>query len=290
MVILLCLGLYFLFPAFGTWKDVREEKAQPWELTAQVEGSTSLLESLVEIDGIDRISPILTFDAEIQSGEATLNTSVRAVIASYLDINLVSGSMFPESSNMPYLVLNEAASKAFTLDRDTNTTVSVGTSVTMTVDGTTVKASICGIYRDSSETPEVCMNYECAERLFSGTAGTMLAFALTGKGEAANVVSALNRKGIYPTFDQNEALRWEMMGKQAILYGLVSLALCCCAGLLLQNRLTLESEQWQRESQALLLSGMNQTEVSRIIPLRLLSMLILCLLAATVFAALTRNM
>ena len=70
----------------------------------------------------------------------------------------------------------------------------------------------------------------------------------------------------------------------------LSLALCCCAGLLLQNRLTLESEQWQRESQALLLSGMNQTEVSRIIPLRLLSMLILCLLAATVFAALTRNM
>lgn len=71
------------------------------------------MDVLSQIEGVEAVSPILQLDFQAVYGEKTASFAVDAVYSSYLDLQLIDGVIFTDNTNMPYLLMNEAAAKAF---------------------------------------------------------------------------------------------------------------------------------------------------------------------------------
>lgn len=277
-LILLCLGFYFLFPACQTFQQIQTEKNTSYELTAATDNSIIDLNSLVQIEGVERISPVLNLSANLSADDFKLDCSVKAVYSSFLDLQFTEGAMYPDSSNTPYLILNEAAAKSFALDYQT-VTVSAEDTVMMNANGAERKAIICGIFDDGNNTPTAYMSYDVAQKEYGQTGQTELIFLLEDKGAAEEVVSTLQRQNIYSSFDSGITLAWELLQKQCWQTALLSIGLLACAAVLFREKRSVETHTRHCETAMLLLSGMTANDCEKVYPLRvamtgLLSMLI----------------
>ena len=199
------MGLYFLFPACQTFQQIQAEKNTPYELTATMDNNSIDLNTLMQIEGVERISPVVNLNATFSLNEYKLDCEIKAVYSSFLSLTFTQGTMYPDSSNMPYLVLNKAAAKAFTHEYQT-ITVTPEDTVILTANGTERKAIICGIFDDGSEPPTIYMSYDVAQKEYGTSGQTELAFLLNNMGSAEDAVSALQRKNIYARFDSTLTL------------------------------------------------------------------------------------
>lgn len=276
---LLCMGLYFLFPACQTFQQIQAEKNTPYELTATTDSSNIDLNTLMQIEGVERISPVVNLNATLSLNEYKLDCEIRAVYSSFLSLKFTQGTMYPDSSNMPYLILNKAAAKAFFHEYQT-ITVTLEQTVIMNANGTERKAIICGIFDDGSETPAVYMSYDAAQREYGISGQTELVFLLNNMGVAEDVVSALQQKNIYANFDPNLTLAWELLQKQCWQTALLSIGLLACAAALIREKRIVERTKAQSEITMLLLCGMTVDAVGSIYPLRIILTGLACTLAA----------
>ena len=277
------MGLYFPFPAFQTFEQIQTEKNTPYELTATTDVSNIDLNTLMQIEGVERISPVVNLNATLSLEEYKLDCEIRAVYSSFLSLKFTQGTMYPDSSNMPYLILNKAAAKAFTHEYQTITVIPEDT-VMMNANGTERKAIICGIFEDGSETPTVYMSYDTAQKEYSTSGQTELLFLLNNMGSAEDVVSALQRQNIYASFDSNLTLAWELLQKQCWQTTLLSIGLLACATALIREKRSAEIAKTRSEITMLLLSGMTADAVGSIYPLRIILTGLTCTLAATLMA------
>ncbi|MEE1328629.1 MAG: hypothetical protein UHS47_08805 [Oscillospiraceae bacterium] len=284
-LILLCMGLYFLFPACQTFQQIQTEKNTPYELTATTDNSNIDLNTLMQIEGVERISPVVNLNATLSLNEYKLDCEIRAVYSSFLSLKFTQGTMYPDSSNMPYLILNKAAAKAFTYEYQT-VTVTPEDTVMMKANGAERKAIICGIFDDRSETPAVYMSYDVAQKEYGTSGQTELVFLLNNMGSAEDVVSALQRKNIYANFDPNLTLAWELLQKQCWQTVMLSLSLLACAVALIREKRSAEIAKSQSETAMLLLCGMTADAVVSIYPLRIVMTGLVCTLTATLIALL----
>ena len=275
------MGLYFLFPACQTFQQIQAEKNTPYELTATTDNSNIDLNTLMQIEGVERISPVVNLNATLLLNEYKLDCEIRAVYSSFLSLKFTQGTMYPDSSNMPYLILNEPAAKAFSHEYQT-ITVTPEDTVMMNANGTERKAIICGIFDDGSETPTVYMSYDVAQKEYATSGQTELLFLLSNMGSAEDVVTTLQRQNIYANFDPNLTLAWELLQTQCLQTTLLSVALLACAAALIKEKRSAEIAKNQSETFMLLLSGMTADAVGRIYPLRIA----LTGLACTLFAML----
>lgn len=282
-LILLCMGLYFLFPACKTFQQIQTEKNTPYELTATTDNSSIDLNTLMQIEGVERISPVLNLNASLSLEEYKLDCKIKAVYSNFLSLKFTQGTMYPDSSNMPYLILNEPAAKAFSLEYQT-ITVTPEDTVMMNTNGTERKAIICGIFDDGSETPAVYMSYDVAQKEYSTGGQTELVFLLNNISSAEDVVSALQRQNIYASFDPNLTLAWELLQKQCWQTVLLSVGLLACAAALIREKRIIERSKAQSEIAMLLLCGMIVDAVGRIYPLRIILTGLACTLAAMLIA------
>ncbi|MEE1327946.1 MAG: hypothetical protein UHS47_05320 [Oscillospiraceae bacterium] len=282
-LILLCMGLYFLFPACKTFQQIQTEKNTPYELTATTDNSGIDLNALMQMEGVEKISPVLNLNASLSVDEYKLDCEIRAVYSSFLSLKFTQGTMYPDSSNMPYLILNKAAAKAFFHEYQT-ITVTPEQTVIMNSNGAERKAIICGIFDDGSETPAAYMSYDAAKREYGTSGQTELVFLLNNMGVAENVVTALQRKSIYASFDSNLTLAWELLQKQCWQSALLSVGLLACAAALIKEKRSVEIAKSQSETTMLLLCGMTTDTVGRIYPLRIALTGLVCILTAIVMA------
>ena len=273
------MGLYFLFPACKTFQQIETEKSTPYELTATTDNSNIDLNALMQIEGVERISPVVNLNAALSLNEYKLDCEIRAVYSSFLSLKFTQGTMYPDSSNMPYLILNKSAAKAFTHEYQTITVTSEDT-VILTANGTERKAIICGIFDDGSEPPAVYMSYDAAQKEYGTGGQTELVLLLDNMGIAENVVSALQRKNIYASFDSNLTLAWELLQKQCWQTALLSIGLLACAAALIREKRIIEQTKAQSEIAMLLLCGMTADAVGSIFPLRIALTGLACTLAA----------
>lgn len=280
---LLCMGLYFLFPACQTFQQIQTEKNTPYELTATTENSNIDLNTLIQIEGVERISPVVNLNATLSLNEYKLDCEIKAVYSSFLGLNFTQGTMYPDSSNMPYLILNKAAAKAFTHEYQTLTATPEDT-VMMNANGTERKAIICGIFDDGSEVPAVYMSYDTAQKEYGTSGQTELLFLLNNMGGAEDVVTALQRQNIYASFDSNLTLAWELLQTQCWQTTLLSVGLLACAVALIREKRSAEILKAQSETEMLLLSGMTADAVGSIYPLRIALTGLICALTATFIA------
>lgn len=282
-LILLCMGLYFLFPACQTFQQIQTEKNTPYELTATTDNSNIDLNTLMQIEGVERISPVVNLNATLSLNEYKLDCEIRAVYSSFLSLKFTQGTMYPDSSNMPYLILNKAAAKAFTYEYQT-VTVTPEDTVMMKANGAERKAIICGIFDDRSETPAVYMSYDVAQKEYGTSGQTELVFLLNNMGSAEDVVSALQRKNIYANFDPNLTLAWELLQKQCWQTVMLSLSLLACAVALIREKRSAEIAKSQSETAMLLLCGMTADAVRSIYPIRIVLTGLTCSLTAALIA------
>lgn len=278
-LILLCIGFYFLFPACQIFQQIQTEKNNPYELTATTENGSIDLNALMQIEGIERISPVLYLNANLSLDDFKLDCEIRAVYSSFLRLKFIQGTMYPDSSNMPYLILNKAAAKAFTHEYQTITVIPEDT-VMMNVNGTERKTIICGIFDDGSEIPTVYMSYDVAQRLYGTSGQTDLVFRLSNIASAEDVVSALQRQNIDASFDPNLTLAWELLQKQCFQTILLSVALLACGTILICQKRKNESVKCCSEVAMLLVCGMTANEISRIFALRIVLTNLVCILTA----------
>lgn len=282
-LILLCMGLYFLFPACQSFQQIQTEKNTPYELTATTDNSIIDLDTLMQIESVERISSVVNLDATLSLNEYKLDCEISAVYSSFLSLKFTQGTMYPDSSNMPYLILNKAAAKAFTHEYQT-ITVKPEDTVILTANGTERKAIICGIFDDGSETPTVFMSYDAAQKEYGTSGQTELLFLLNNMGSAEDVVSALQRQNIYASFDPNLTLAWELLQTQCWQTALLSIGLLACAVALVREKRSAEIASSQSETAMLLLSGMTAVSVGTAYPLRIVLTGLACTLAAALMA------
>lgn len=238
----------------------------------------------MQIEGVERISPVLNLSANLSADDFKLDCTVKAVYSSFLDLQFTEGAMYPDSSNMPYLILNEAAAKSFALDYQT-AIVSAEDTVMMNANGTERKAIICGIFDDGSKTPTVYMSYDVAQKEYEPTVQTELIFLLEDKGAAEEVVSTLQRQNIYASLDSGITLAWELLQKQCWQTALLSIGLLACAAVLFRERRTAETHTRHSEIAMLYLTGMTADSVSMIYPIRIVLSVLLALILVLMAAA-----
>ena len=278
------MGLYFLFPACQTFQQIQAEKNTPYELTATTDNNSIDLNTLMQIEGVERISPVVNLNATLSLNEYKLDCEIRAVYGSLLSLKFTQGTMYPNSSNMSYLILNKAAAKGFTHEYRT-ITVTPEDTVMMNANGTERKAIICGIFDDGSETPAVYMSYDAAQREYGTSGQTELVFLLNNMGSAEDVVSALQRKNIYARFDSNLTLAWELLQTQCWQTALLSIGLLACTAALIREKRIAEIAKTRSEMEMLLIAGMTADAVDHIFPLRITFTCTACVLAAAIISA-----
>ena len=273
-----------MFPACQTFQQIQTEKNTPYELTATTDNKSIDLNTLMQIEGVERISPVVNLNATLSLNEYKLDCEIRAVYGSFFSLKFIQGTIYPDSSNMPYLILNKSAAKAFTHEYQT-ITVTPEDTVILTANGTERKSIICGIFDDGSETPAVYMSYDVAQKEYGTSGQTELVFLLNNMGFAENVVSALQRKNIYASFDPNLTLAWELLQKQCWQTVMLSIGLLACTAALIREKRIAEIAKTRSETEMLLLAGMTADAVYHIFPLRITFTCTACVLAAAIISA-----
>jgi ABC-type lipoprotein release transport system permease subunit len=100
--------------------SVNEEKSLPYELNV-TSGSTSLSDNVVadisEIPNVTAATLVLEVPASLEAGEYSAQLTLTGIDAAYLNGGYAQGGIFPDTSVMPYIVLNEAACKQFSAEK-----------------------------------------------------------------------------------------------------------------------------------------------------------------------------
>lgn len=285
-LILLCMGLYFLFPACQTFQQIQAEKNIPYELTATTEKGNIDLNALMQIEDVERISPVVNLNATLSLEEYKLDCEIMAVYSSFLSLNFIQGTMYPDSSNMPYLIINKAAAKAFTYEHQT-TTVSLEDTVLMSANDTVYKATICGIFDDGSEAPNAYMSYDVAQKEYGSSGQTKLVFLLNNIGSVENVVSTLHQQEIHAHFDPNLILALNLLQTQCWQTTLLSIGLLACYTVLIREKQSIDIASSHSRITMLLISGMTANSIAEVYPLRLILTKVICALIALFMSILT---
>lgn len=255
----------------------------PCEMIGSTGNEDIALEELLSIEGVKRISPVVKFDAEIKFGEYKLNCQVQSVHSSFLDVELTEGAIYNDDSNMPFLLLNKAAAESFSADDNTKVSVVADTNVTMTVNNEETNALICGVFDDEKETPAVYMSYDFAQKTLTQETAIKLLFALSNKGYSEQVAQDLQREGITASYEENDAVRWNMMEQQVWQFILSCIGFLVCTAILFRKQIQAESKS---EFQALLISGMTGEDFRGILLMRLVLLYVLCIMTSSLIAIL----
>lgn len=283
-LLFLLIGFYLIFPACDAWRQLREERNIPYILSATTTKERIDLNALLQVEGVERVSPVHRMDSVLSVEDYTLQAEVQAVYPGFLDISFTSGTMFPESTNMPYLILNKEAAKSFSRDTNSVMTVSANTQILLRGNDTEQKALICGIFDDGNKSPVAYMSYDTASRTIPQSVSTEILLSLTNKGMGEKVVKSIRKLGLNASFDEDESMRWRLMKQQVWQMFLTGLGCTACAIILIRKNRGSELPVWEEEITSLLMSGMAEDKVNRIFPLRIFIAGISCLLLASAIA------
>ncbi len=271
-IIMLCLGLYMLFPGSQTAQQLYTEKHTPFELIGSTDGTTIDLNTLSQISGVERVSPILQINCQLTYGEKDTSNQIDAVYASYPDVHLTDGTLFMDNTNMPYLVLNEVATRLFA-EKDDEPGIAVQEELLLKSGDVETKAQVCGIYQDDSEIPHIYMSYEVAHKLFGAQfTGTNVAFLLTNKGAVEEVSAKLRKQSFSVGANTDTSLAWNLLEQQTWQTFLVSAVFVVCSAMLTRGKIMQEKRSSGGEYAVLLTAGLLTSKVEKIIPLRILIM------------------
>lgn len=283
--LLLTAGIYCLFPGIAALRTVQSEKNAEIELTAQASSRVSMSQ-LQEAEQVARATPILTADATLSITGGTLAATVQCVTADYLTLPVVSGSIYPDESASPYLVLNEWASTHFQDEDEEEISVSVGDDITLTLPDGAHKAILCGIVRDGLKTAAVYMSYSTAVPLLAPEGSSELRITLHHAGDAEDAARALQKLGVTLNTDAAQETQWSLRTSGAVQTLLTAAALTACGAL----RMSASGKLTASERESLLLAGLTERKLRTLLRLRAVMFTLLCALCAALVRAVAVNL
>lgn len=283
-IVMLCLGLYMLFPGSQTAQQLYREKHTPFELIGSMDGTTIDLNTLSQIAGVERVSPILQVNCQLTYGKKDVSNQIDAVYASYLNVHLTDGTLFADNTNMPYLVLNKAATRLFA-EKDDDPGIAVQEELLLKSGDVETKAQVCGIYQDESETPRIYMSYEVAHKLFGVQfTGTDVAFLLTNKGAVEEASAKLRKHNFSVGANTDTSLAWNLLEQQTWQNFLVGAVLVACSAILTRENLLQERFSSKAEWGILLTNGMSVKKIEQMLLVRIAITELICMFVSIIIS------
>lgn len=255
-ILFLFLGIYLIFPTARLYADMKQGNTVPCELLASTDSSFDE-KTLLDLPGIRSITPILHFNASLSTGKASCLLTVEAVRSSSMTAEQISGSIFPEEGNMPVLVLNTAAVKAFRDEAGRKTdSLDLDGSFVLSADRE-LPAKVCGVWEDGTAEPMAYMSYTTAHSLLGTSVqhGITLRFTLENAGAEPSVVSKLQELGFAAEVDETRAIQWAALQEQLKSSVLLCLGILLSSAVLLCQSWKVEMIQYKESNQMLELCG-----------------------------------
>lgn len=192
---MLCVGFLFLITTANSYGVLWQELDTPYVLPGTVTGQADL-EKYLEVPSVEAVTPVLSFETKLTAKDAALSGTVTAVLADYLELSFAQGSPFPNDTNMPFLVLNEYASKNFLTESKSKVTLAINDTLTMTIGEEEQSASLCGIFQDGLEQPVIYMSYALAAQKLPKEDNIRLLFRLRKTEDLESGAKALRKLGV----------------------------------------------------------------------------------------------
>ena len=139
---------------------VQEEKAKAYELILSpnsTELSDSAIIEISQIEDVTGATAVLEVPVTITAGEYTEALMLTGIDSEYLEADFSEGGFFPDDSVMPYIVLNDAASKLFTDEGGEAyniDTLNKDFSLQTGEEAQAVTSKVCGILSEEEEREE----------------------------------------------------------------------------------------------------------------------------------------
>lgn len=256
------------------YRTVRAEKRQPCFLTATASIPLSGVDAVAELEGVESVSLVYPVSAALEVQNFREECVLTGVDASFVEGELISGSLYPQKSGMPYIVLNEAALRALE-DRNDAPVFDIdgvdwlNAAVRLTLgENDPVTAKICGVVRDApaeeAAVPRWYISPDAARALLrqSGIAPetAQLWLEIENSGAQEAVETRLMSLGIAAENVDTEAVsRWEAELLKARYCGIAALVALLASAVLLRDRIRLdaclECEEYDRLQEKGLCSG-----------------------------------
>lgn len=267
-LLMLCVGFLFLITTANSYGVLRQELDTPYVLPGSISGQADL-EKYLEVPSVAAATPVLSFSSELTAKDAALSGTVTAVLADYLDLSFNQGGPFPNDTNMPFLVLNEYASKNFLTESKSKVTLAVNDTLTMTIGEEEQSAILCGIFEDGLEQPVIYMSYPLAARIIPKGDGIDLLFRLGKTEDLESGTKALKKLGVSVSYDEALPERWQLTKQQIYQTFLSAIILLICSAVLITGQHRREQREAHSERQALALSGVEEQQLRWMFPLRI---------------------
>ncbi len=261
-ILFLFLGIYLIFPTARLYADMKQGNAVPCEFLASTESAFDEA-ALWDLPGVRAITPILHFNATLSTGKASCTLTVEAVRSSSMNAVQISGSVFSEEGNMPVLVLNTSAIKAFRDEAGRKTdSLDLDGSFVLSADRE-LPAKVCGVCEDEKSEPMAYMSYSTAHALLGASVqhGVTMRFTLDNAGSEPSVVSKLQELGFAAEVDETRAIQWAALQEQLKSSILLCLGILTSASVLLHQSWKLEIVQYAESYQSMEMTGIGKTDI-----------------------------
>ncbi len=270
-----------LFLASHFLQQIRAVNNTPYVLTAITENNNLELNTLIDMEGVERISPVLNLDASLSVNEYLLDCKIEAVSNSFYSLCLIKGVMYPNISNMPYLLLNEAAAEGFLYERQSHK-VSIDDSIIINVNGKETKAVVCGIFSDGREEPKIYMSYEVARKEYGSGSHNRILILLKNWKEVKKISVLLKKQTIHSEYDSSIIMLGESLQKECIQMLCLCVSILSCSLVLIREKRKIEMYTYKYETIVLLISGMTEQNVECTYLMRILLIQLICLCLSAV--------
>lgn len=274
-LLMLFVGFLFVLTTANAYSQLYEELSSSYVLSGSVSGQVEL-DRYYEISSIEAATPVLNVTTTLSNQEASLFASMTAVTSDYLDISFSQGGIFPDESNMPFLLLNRYAAEHFTTQDDSVTSVDVNDTVVMTIQEQEVSAVICGIFEDDLEQPVAYMSYTVASRMLPKEETIDLLLRLKRTDDLEEAAKELGKLQVSVTYDRSLPERWKLTKQQIYQTALSAIVLLLCSAIQMAGQNKREQQDALPQLQALCLCGLNQKQVGMLFVLRTLLTDLVC--------------
>ena len=123
-IIAVVLASFCICYAGAIFTAVKEEKEQPHELVLTPDSNVPVTDSSIieisDLQGVVAVSPLYFIPVVMETGVYSAQLTLTGIDSNYIAEPFIEGTIYPESSTMPYVVLNEASLMEFS-DANSNT-------------------------------------------------------------------------------------------------------------------------------------------------------------------------
>lgn len=268
LVVVFTLACYFLLVSGSVFFALNEEKSQPCELMVTSESGITdeFIADINKIDTVLAASAIIEQPFDIAAGMYSAEgMTITGIDSTYFNESLETGTMFPEESIMPYVIVNRAALKLLRDDHgkeiDKNTVIDwLNEEVKISTEKPVI-SRICGIIEKDDDEPRAYMSLSSAKAFGGGYTGALVRILNSGyEKPVTNAIESMG--GAVINSDAGRQIRWERINTEAIFLLISGLCVLVCSIMML-CALT-DAELWRKKEHfdTLRLCGMSLKQIS----------------------------